>query len=52
MGPLIEMLHQKISKDGTVSRYDSDNKYDYLDVLLRKIYKAADEALKEYIKRK
>ena len=29
-------LHQKISKDGTVSRYDSDNKYDYLDVLLRK----------------
>ena len=44
-------LHQKVTSTGTVSNYSSDNKFDYLDILLKKeIQKAADEALKEYIK--
>lgn len=44
-------LHQKVSKEGSVSSYSSDNKFDYLDVLLSKeIQKAANEAIKEYIK--
>lgn len=44
-------LHQKVSEHGTVSNYSSENKYDYLDVLLKKkIQEAAREALQEYIK--
>ena len=44
-------LHQKVSIDGKVSRYSSDNKYDYLDIMLKeKIQETAKVALQEYIK--
>lgn len=44
-------LHQKVSERGVVSNYSSENKYDYLDLLLKKkIQEAAKEALQEYIK--
>ena len=44
-------LHQKVSEHGVVSKYSSDNKYDYLDIMLKeKIQEAAKEALQEYIK--
>jgi histone H3/H4 len=44
-------LHQKVSQSGEISRYNSENKYDYLDLLLKKkIQEAAKEALQEYIK--
>lgn len=44
-------LHQKVSEHGVVSKYNSENKYDYLDLLLKKkIQEAAKEALQEYIK--
>jgi hypothetical protein len=44
-------LHQKVSSSGNISTYESDNKYDYLDVLLKNhIQDAAKEALQEYIK--
>lgn len=44
-------LHQKVSISGEISRYNSENKYDYLDLLLKKkIQEAAKEALQEYIK--
>jgi hypothetical protein len=44
-------LHQKVSVNGTVSSYSSENKFDYLDVLLKKqIQETAKEALQKYIK--
>ena len=44
-------LHQKVSKSGEISRYDSENKYDYLDIMLKKkIQETAKVALQEYIK--
>ena len=43
-------LHQKVSSNGQVSKYSHENKYDYLDILLKnKIQEAAKDALKEYI---
>lgn len=43
-------LSKKVSKDGTVSRYDSDNTHDFLEVLASKsIREAATEALKEWL---
>ena len=29
-------LHQKVSSSGDVSRYSGDNRYDFLDILLKK----------------
>ena len=44
-------LHQQVTSNGDISNYARDNKYDYLDVLLKKeIQKAAKNALEEYIK--
>ncbi len=44
-------LHQKVSSSGSVSHYPSDNKFDYLDMLLKEqIQTAAKKALEEYIK--
>lgn len=43
-------LHEKVSSTGKVSNYSSDNKYDYLDILLKNnIQEAAKKALQEYI---
>lgn len=52
MGALISAaLHQKVSIDGKVSHYSSENKYDYLDIMLKeKIRETAKVALQEYIK--
>ncbi|MDP4158192.1 MAG: hypothetical protein Q8911_00305 [Bacillota bacterium] len=44
-------LRQKVDKDGKVSSYSSDNRYDYLDVLVGKtIRKAAEDSLTEWLK--
>lgn len=44
-------LSKKVSIDGTVSRYDSDNTHDFLEVLASKsIREAATEALREWLK--
>ncbi len=43
-------LSKKVSNDGTFSKYDSDNHYDFLEVLASKsIREAATEALKEWL---
>jgi hypothetical protein len=43
-------LHQKVSSNGSVGNYSSDNKFDYLDLLLKKnVQEAASAAMKEYI---
>jgi hypothetical protein len=42
-------LHQKVSEKGTLSNYSSDNKFDYLDIMLRnRIQEAARKAFNEY----
>lgn len=43
-------LHRKVDYSGKVSNYNSDNKFDFLDVLLKKeIGESAQEAIREYI---
>ena len=43
-------LSEKVSDNGTVSKYSSDNKYDFLEVLATKsVREAATEALKEWL---
>lgn len=44
-------LKQKVNKDGRVSQYSSDNRYDYLEVLTgNAIREAAQESLRDWIK--
>jgi len=43
-------LSKKVNREGNVSNYSSDNKYDYLEVLTEvAIRNAAKEALKEWL---
>ena len=43
-------LSQKVSSDGKTSRYDSDNRYDFLEILAKNsIHEAAKGALKEWL---
>lgn len=44
-------LSQKVSHNGKISQYSSDNKHDYLELLAEQsIREAAKEALKEWLK--
>lgn len=44
-------LRQKVDKEGKISSYSSDNKFDYIDVLTGKaIRNAAQEALDQWLK--
>ena len=44
-------LHQKVDSNGRVDSYAGNNKYDYLDILLKeKIREAAKGAIQEYVK--
>lgn len=44
-------LNQKVDKEGNTSRYSSDNKFDYLDILTTNyIRSAAKESLQEWLK--
>jgi len=44
---VVEALHRKVSCDGSVSSYSSDNRFDYLTILCQKgIGEAANGALK------
>lgn len=50
-GLISSALHQKVDSSGKISQYSSYNKYDYLDIALKKnIRIAVDEAIKEWIK--
>jgi len=43
-------LKRKVDRDGNLGRYDSDNKYDFLEAMASKsIRQAAEEALREWL---
>lgn len=47
---IISALHRKVDCNGNISSYSSDNKYDFLDIALKKaIATAADESIKEWV---
>lgn len=44
------VLQQKVDNQGEVSRYPSDNKYNFIDIMVQKtIRKASEEAILEYV---
>lgn len=44
-------LSQKVNRDGNLSQYSSDNRFDYLEILTGKaIRKAAEESLGDWLK--
>lgn len=45
-----DALQAKVNENGKISRYHSDNTYDYLDLVVRNsIKKAANEAVEEWL---
>lgn len=50
---VIMILNLKVSNDGKVSNYSSDNKYTYLYILVRDVIKkACEEAIKEEVEKR
>ena len=51
MGAIINVaLHQKVSSSGSLSTYSPDNKYDYLDIVLKNnVQEATKKAIREFI---